>query len=269
MKIYFALFLCLVLVCCNKQKTDAVKTANAQTTTLAKDSLTEVKNAVVDSSKLIKVIYLNDKGNYYDKEAYKAFGKWSNALNPNYVCAPDVAEEIFRREKFYKQKSNPISKIQSGTHFLYLYANFLQKKNGIESNVELRKKIFRICTLINAVHSNIDFDGGIYFSYQRTFSAAYTEFALYNYIRYNMVFKKEYSIQKQKSLYIQLLKQKVDDELNEMIKKQRGQYWYLNTPEKRKEWRKETLILIKELDDLIETYYDLKIAEQFQYSHYV
>ena len=53
-----------------------------------------------------------------------------------------------------------------------------------------------------------------------------------------------------------------------MIKTQSGQYWYLDTPEKRKQWRKETFVLIEELESLIETYYDLKIAEEFHYSHY-
>ena len=191
----FDVILLMICFSCSKSNKEASLTSSS-----IKDSLTDINGAVVDSSKLMKVLYYNSEGSYFDKEAYKAFGKWFNELNPNYVCAPDIAQEIFIKDKFYRQKSNPISKIQSGPDFFYLYAHFLQKKNGVESNVELRGKILRIFTLINAIHSNIDFDGGIYFSHQRTASAAYAEFALYNYIRYNAIFKKEYSIQNQKSL---------------------------------------------------------------------
>lgn len=240
--------------------------------TSVKDSLAYLNEAVVDSSKLVKVIYHhhndNNQGSYFDKEAYKAFGKWFNALNPNYVCAPDIAQEIFFKEKFYQQKSNPIRKIQVGPDFFYIYAHFLQKKNGIESNVELREKTLRIFGVINAIHRDIDFDGGIYFSHQRTAIAAYTEYAIYNYILYEKVLEKKYSIKNQKSLYLQLLRQKVNDELNEMVETQSGQYWYLDSDEERKEWRKKILSLIDELDSLIETHYDLKITQEFQNSHY-
>lgn len=238
------------------------------TSTPIKDSLGDIHEAVVDSSKLVKVIYHNGKGNYYDEEAYQGFGKWFNALNPNYVCAPDVAQEIFLKEEFYKQKSNPIRKIQVGPDFFYLYAHFLQKKNGKESNIEFREKILRIFALINTVQRNIHFDGGIYFSHQRTAIAAYAEYAIYDNSWNKIIFDKKYSVQAQKTLYIQLLKQKVDDELNEMVETKSGQYWYLDSAEERKEWRKETLSLIDELDSLIETHYDLKIAQEFQNSHY-
>lgn len=264
------IFILVLLFCfsCSKSK-NGVPFSN----TSVKDSLEYLDEAVVDSSKLVKVIYHhnndnNHQGSYFDKEAYKAFGKWFNELNPNYVCAPDIAQEIFFKEGFYKQKSNPIRKIQAGPDFFYLYAHFLQKKNGKEVHVELREKALRIFALINAIYSNINFDGGIYFSHQRTAIAAYAEYAVYSNMPYKNVFEKKYSIRNQKSLYIQLLKQKVDDELNEMVETKSGQYWYLDSAEERKEWRKETLSLIDELDSLIETHYDLKIAQEFQNSHY-
>lgn len=235
-----------------------------------RDSLADVNKVEVDSSKLLKVVYhhTNAEGSYYDKEAYKAFGKWFDGLNRNYLCSPDMAQEIFLKERFYNQKSNPIRKIQLGPNFFYLYAHFLQKKNGVESDVQLREKILKIFGLINAIHRNIHFDGGVYFSHQRTDITAYAEYALNNYINFRDVFEKMYTVENQKILYIELLRQKVSDELYEMEKTQSGQYWYLDSDDKRREWKKETLGLVDELGRLIETYFDLKTAQEFQYSHY-
>tara|TARA_Y100000815_G_scaffold103749_2_gene92664 strand:+ start:39457 stop:40254 length:798 start_codon:yes stop_codon:yes gene_type:complete len=259
------LFLIVLFCSCNKSSKE-----NSPEEVKVIDSLPT--NGVIDSSKLKKVIYYNHQtnaGSYYDEDGYKAFKKWFDDLNKNYIHHPDDAQLLFVERDIYKQTSNPINKVAVGPDFFYLYAHFTQRKNGIYVHSDMRKKLLKIFGLINAIHRNIHFDGGIYFAAQRTAIAAYAEYAIYNYVMYNeIIYDKKYSIEKQKDLYVQLLKQKIEDELNAYEKVKGNQYSYLETTEERKEYKKQTLSYVDELEELIETHHDLKIAQEFQYKYY-
>ncbi|MCW4467796.1 hypothetical protein OGH69_02375 [Flavobacterium sp. MFBS3-15] len=232
------------------------------------DSLAGIRpETVVDSSKLVKVVYNNDRGTYYDKEAYEGFKKWFNKLNPNYISAPRVAQEIYLKEKIAADKSNAEYKVASDQKFHYLYAHFIQKRNGIETYAELRKKTVAIFSRINAINCELDYDCGIYFSFQRTAIAAYAEYAINNYKTYPYAFEKKYPIGKQKSLYLQMLKQKIADGLEEMSTEKYSQYGRLKK-DKREEYKKGVLIYVNQLDSLIQTHFDLSVAQQYQYGHY-
>ena len=124
-----------------------------------------------------------------------------------------------------------------------------------------------IFSRINAINCELDYDCGIYFSFQRTAIAAYAEYAINNYKTYPYAFEKKYPIGKQKSLYLQMLKQKIADGLEEMSTEKYSQYGRLKK-DKREEYKKGVLIYVNQLDSLIQTHFDLSVAQQYQYGHY-
>lgn len=221
------------------------------------------KEVEVDSSKLILVKYGKTEGNYYNKETYGEFRKWFGVINKTYAYEPDVAHEIYM-----KYQSKEKNHVPGGPAFYYLYAYLLQERNGIEKNIEIRERYTSMFLLINAVFKNLHSDGSYnYFSYQTTAINAYAEFAVYNYKTYNDLFVKSYSVDIQKDIYLNGLRQKIEDELGEIEKVKYSQYAELNEAEK-KEHKEFTLLFVNKLDTLIKTPFDLHIAQEFQYSHY-
>lgn len=90
-------------------------------------------NGVIDSSKLKKVTYYNHQTNadsYYDEDGYKAFKKWFDDLNKNYIHHPDDAQLLFVERDIYKQTSNPINKVAVGPDF-FIYMRILLKKRTV------------------------------------------------------------------------------------------------------------------------------------------
>ncbi len=139
-----------------------------------------------------------------------------------------------------------------------LYAYFLKGQNGVGQFIETRNKLIEIYNLINDLYSQFQY-GGTYFGHQRWRILGYVEYSIYSYPKSKKEYEKTYNIEKQKSLYIQSLRQLVKDE-NEID---------FNTLGEDKTRRiNEQMDIVSRLDSLITDIYYLRLAQEFQHTHY-
>jgi hypothetical protein len=142
--------------------------------------------------------------------------------------------------------------------YYILYAYFLKKKNGVDKYADRRQKLITVFSNINSLYQHFQ-HGGTYFGHQGPRILGYVEFSIYLYKSYEGELSRTYDIAKQKGVYIQSLRQLVDDEIqndNEMA-------------EQEKTGRKKELnVIVDRIDKMITDNFDLRRAQEFQYEHY-
>jgi hypothetical protein len=163
--------------------------------------------------------------------------------DPTYYCADN--------------KSGFSSETGQDEHYM-LYAYFLKQKNGISKYADLRKRLIDIYSNINSLYQHFQ-HGGTYFGHQGSRILAYAEFSVYLYKYYEDRLSKTYDINKQTSLYIQFLRQLVDDEIQND-----GE-----TSAKDKVKSKQELnAMVDNIDKEITDSFCLQRTQEFQYEHY-
>jgi hypothetical protein len=142
--------------------------------------------------------------------------------------------------------------------YYMLYAYFLKQKNGIDKYADRRQKLIDIYADINSLYQRFQ-HGGTYFGHQGARILGYAEFSVCLYKSYENDLSKTYDISKQKRLYIQSLRQLIDDEL-----RVDGE-----TLEREKKKRKQELnTTVDNIDKAITDNFYLRRAQEFQYEHY-
>lgn len=143
--------------------------------------------------------------------------------------------------------------------YFTFYAHFLQKRNGIEKFATERKKLVGIYRNINSLFGYFQY-GGTYFGHQWSRIPGYAEYTIFKYSKKLDDFEKTYDITKEKTLYIQSLRQLVDDEISIDA----------NTHGKEKTERIKMLNgVVDEIDSSITDTFYLRAAQEFQYGHYI
>lgn len=143
--------------------------------------------------------------------------------------------------------------------YYMLYAWFLKKKTGEQKFAARRSKLIKIYTHINSLFGHIQY-GGTYFGHQYKRIVGIAEYAIYLYSRAEDHFVRDYSIEKQKAIYLASLRQLIADE----VSIDQNQF----TPKDKKQRKKELLQIVDDLQPLITDRFYLKCAQEFQYSHY-
>lgn len=143
-------------------------------------------------------------------------------------------------------------------NYYVLYSYLLKQKNGIDNYAGPRKKLINIYSKINALFQNIE-RGGTYFGHQYARILAYAEYSVYLYSRYKNNISKRYDISKQKELYMQSMRQLIEDEIeiDDQI-----------VGDEKIGRSKELNILVDDLDKLISDNFYLRRAQAFHYRHY-
>lgn len=163
--------------------------------------------------------------------------------DPTYYCAADKKE--FNSEAGQDE-------------YYMLYAYFLKQKNGIDKYADRRQKLIKIYADINSLYQRFQ-HGGTYFGHQGARILGYAEFSIYLYKSYEIELSKTYHVSKQKRLYIQCLRQLIDDELQ--IDEE--------TLEQDKAKRKQELnMTVDNIDKAITDNFYLRRAQEFQCEHY-
>lgn len=143
-------------------------------------------------------------------------------------------------------------------NYYVLYAYFLKQKNGIEEFAQQRQKLIAIYININALFGNFEY-GGTYFGHQSSRILAYAEYSIYLLPKSKDEIAKTYDITKQKELYIQSLRQLIEDESTidvEILGQEKiARNNFLHS-------------LVDELDSLITDNFYLRRAQEFHYGHY-
>ncbi|WP_075341918.1 hypothetical protein [Tenacibaculum agarivorans] len=142
--------------------------------------------------------------------------------------------------------------------YYVLYAHFLKQKNGIEEFTSLRKRLINIYLKINSLFAQLC--GGTYYGHQYYRILGYVEYSIYIQSRKSKESSENtYNITKQKELYVQSLRQLIEDQ----IKSDRNKLEY-----EKIERIKKLNKIVNQLENLITDIFYLRQAQEFQYNHY-
>jgi hypothetical protein len=97
-------------------------------------------------------------------------------------------------------------------NFYVIYAYFLKRKTQ-NHYPKIKKQLFEAYQQINRYYGHWN-SGGTYFGHQSWRIIGYTQFDVYNYIKYKEEKHIEPDYRKQKSLYINMLRQRAIDQVN-------------------------------------------------------
>jgi len=145
-------------------------------------------------------------------------------------------------------------------NYYRLYAFFLKMHNGNNQYKVQRETLIKLYRNINSIYGRIE-HGGTYYGHQYRRILGYAEYSIYllNSDKDYGDFKKSYDIKKQKAFYIALLKQTIEDEVNNDTE---------TLPKDKPIRKKELLKTVDEINSLITDYFYLKMTQQFQNSNY-
>jgi hypothetical protein len=139
-------------------------------------------------------------------------------------------------------------------NYYQLYAYFHKIRHDKKKYQVERETLTNLYNHINYIF-HILTHGGTYFGHQDARIEGYVEYDLQSIDQY----QKEFDISKQKELYINTLKQIINDEITVDA----------DTPESEKpKLKNELLKTVNEIDSLITNYFYLKITQRFQYMYY-
>lgn len=138
-----------------------------------------------------------------------------------------------------------------------LYTHFLKHRNTGAEKSEQRKILTNIYLNINSIFSYLAY-GGTYFGHQEFRLPAETEYSIYISSDQDN-FTDQYDISKQKTLYIQSLRQRIEDEVkaDEAL-----------TNQEKIERIKKLNKFVDNIYHLITNAFYLKWAQHFQYKYY-
>ena len=142
--------------------------------------------------------------------------------------------------------------------YYILYAYFLKQKNGVEKYQTQRQRLIDIYSSINSLFRRFEY-GGTYFGHQGSRIEGYAEYSVYLFAQANNEYDKTYDVGEQKKLYVQYLRQLIEDEV--MIDR--------SISDIQKQARKENLnLIVDRLEKLIDSKFYLGRAQEFHYGHY-
>lgn len=139
-----------------------------------------------------------------------------------------------------------------------LYAYFLKQKNGDVKFQAQRKTLLSIYRHINSLYGTLAL-GGTYFGHQYIRIIGYAEYSIFLRNNNQDDYNKSYNIDKQKTLYLNSLRQFITDELNSTFDLKK---------EEKPKIKKELFETVNDIDRLLTDYFYLESARVFQYSNY-
>lgn len=142
--------------------------------------------------------------------------------------------------------------------YYILYAFFLKQKNGKDKYAQQRNRLIDMYSHINSLFGHLQY-GGTYFGHQRSRILGYTEYSIYLLSRRKDGIEKTNDITTQKGLYIQSLRQIIEDE-SKIDPNSFG--------EGKIERVKKLNMIVDNLDELIIDDFSLRRAQAFHYEYY-
>lgn len=256
MKIIPLLLLACVLSACTNTP---VKTPApiAQPKKVATDVISAADTDSIDISTDIS------EKNFLKKTKIKRIIKYYPEIDQEIPEPPDEAYASRGKNAVYIQPDDDY-KIIFGCEacqdeYFELYAYFLYKRDGGNLYSTQRIRLIKLYRDINYIMSAL-IGGGTYFGHQHKRILGYAEYSVYLYIKNkDDYYHKTYSIVNQKQLYIQSLKQYIDDEISNDLS---------STVDQKITLKKDLFKTVGEIDGLLTEYFYLTAVREFQYSHY-
>lgn len=227
------------------------------------------KKSLIDSTLYISkdsIIIESELGNaVYSKQEFNDIVTYFPALYSDPPSHPDVSYALSGVYVNYVDAAGNKKNISFGSEvgkdgYYELYAWFLRKKTGKKPGLATRREnLITIYNNINSLYSHFQY-GGTYFAHQYARILGYAEYNLYWFARAGGTQKDDYSIEKQKALYIAAWRQLIEDEVsvdqNQLTKKDKEQH------------KKELFKIVDEIQKLITDQFYLSAAQEFQHTHY-
>lgn len=183
-----------------------------------------------------------------------------NKFNKIVDSHPEFFDDIMQSPDIsYAVNSSDFGSEARKDNYFILYAHFLKQKNGSVKHTEQRDKLIKIYSNINSIFGTIAY-GGTYFAHQGPRILGYAEYSIYLHSIDNEAnLKDPYDLSKQKSLYIQSLRQLIKDE--NKVDPEASHSQKIERSKKMNE-------LVDEINHLITNIFYLQSAQRFQYEHY-
>lgn len=201
---------------------------------------------------------------YYSRQALDTIARHFPVLTQAYPDPPEIA---YARSGYYKDipgQDESVTRISFGSEighdeFCLLYAHFLRKQYSDKTYPHARKQLTEIFLTLNTIFGTLSY-GGTYFGHQTSRLAADAEYGSYRLNKYPIDLLPTYNSEKQKKLYLDLLRQEIADELA-VDKETTG-------AEKRREREKTLYGYVEQLDKLITDGFLLREAQRYQQRYY-
>jgi hypothetical protein len=174
---------------------------------------------------------------------------------------PELIDDYIENPDYvYRCGGNGDFTSEAGQDSYYiLYAYLLKNKNGDEKYSAIRGKLINIYSNINSLFAHFE-HGGTYFGHQQARILGYAEYSVYLYKQNEAHgISKTYDITKQKELYIQSLRQLINDE---------SSIDFDILAEEKMERAKKLNKIVGDIDRAITNNYFLRRTQEFHYSHY-
>ena len=261
----------LLLTACKPFASDKAASVAAKPATLSQSADTtraeafeflETEPQENDDTVLI-ISPLNDT-QYYSPRALDIITQQFPMLNQDIPDAPEIA---YARSGYFKSftgtdgKPTRISFSSELGHdeFCLLYAHFLRLRYSDKAFPQARQKLTRIFLTLNTLFSTLSY-GGTYYGHQSSRLAAEAEYGSYLLNKYPKDMLPTWNFTRQKTLYLELLRQQIADELAQDKE---------TTAAHDRKGREQTLNgYVNTLDKLITDGFLLKEVQRFQYAFY-
>jgi len=262
MKYSFLMLISLITFGCKQQssKKEAIKRDTSETA----NNLVRYEHVLDSISKdSINISADTEMPIFYKTADLKDFIKHRPELISEFASDPEIeyAKIKLSPDELDNQKGPDYSfSSEVGQDDYYsVYAYFLRLRNGDKPFATQRTRLIKLYGDINSVFEKV-MGGGTYFGHQETGILGDAEYAVSLYPKNkDDYYVKTYNIAAQKQLYINALKQRIDDELSANAE----------LSEKDRETAKAGLYkTVNDIDGLITEYFYLKMAQQFQYTKY-
>ncbi len=196
----------------------------------------------------------------FSKEEFNNIVSNQPELYDNLIDSPDdtYSRGVMRKFRLRDGKGVNFGSAAGQDTYYVLYAYFMKQKYGSEY-VEMRKNLISIFLNINSLFQKIQY-GGTYFAHQCVRILAYAEYAIYEYLFATSVSElKPYDINKQKDLYIQSLRQLIQNETDIDVHV---------LGEEKLQRLEELNKIADEIEINITDIFYLRKAQEFQYKYY-
>lgn len=147
---------------------------------------------------------------------------------------------------------------QGQDSYYILYAYFLQRKDTDQDMKNRRTVLTSLYRKLNELFGRLT-GGGTFFGHMYNRIPAYVEYSLHLYGSNKEFYTKEYAINRQKQLFINMLRQFITDELGVN---------YEHSPEDKEETRKILVTVVNDIESLITDFFFLSQAQEFRHANY-
>ena len=246
--LHLALLVLILLSACDSGENNSIEETNGRDTgIISKSNTTSSHHTQLDTVHIVSG--MGDTLSLSKATYNTIIDKHPEFFN-EYPDHPDFAFQCANQDEFNSEVGQDI--------YYVLYAHFLKQNNGEATFSAERRKLINIYQNINSLFAMIEY-GGTAFGHRYERIPAYAEYAIYIRSQHDEQAMKPYDISTQKALYLQSLRQLIEDE---------SKIDFNVSGQEKSDRIKAQHAMVDQLDMLLTDNFYLKRAQEFQYRYY-